>query len=102
MFPSLVPETFGLTIVEAAACGTPAIVARKSGGAAELVNTTGGGLLFETEDELADSIRRLVEDGALRYRLGALARAGYERRYTKRQHVAAYLSQIDEILQDQS
>ena len=102
VFPSLVPETFGLTIVEAAACSTPAIVAKISGGAAELVNTTGGGLLFETEDELADSIRRLVEDRALRDRLGALARAGYERRYTKEQHVAAYLSQIREILQDEA
>src|SRR5438067_26724 len=99
VFPSLVPETFGLTIVEAAACGTPAIVARSSGGAAELISTTGGGMLFETEDELADSIRRLVEDRALRDRLGALARAGYEHRYTKEQHVAAYVSQIDEVLQ---
>jgi glycosyltransferase involved in cell wall biosynthesis len=100
VFPSLVPETFGLTIVEAAACGTPAIVAKGSGGAAELVGTTGGGLIYETEQELADAIRRLVEDRPLRDRLGALARAGYEQRYTKEQHIAAYLSQIDEILQD--
>lgn len=100
VFPSLVPETFGLTIVEAAACGTPAIVSKVSGGGAELVNTTGGGLVFATDGELAQSIRRLVDDPALRDRLGALARAGYEQRYTKEQHVAAYLRQIDEILQE--
>lgn len=100
VLPTLVPETFGLTVVEAAACGTPAIVARSSGGAAELVNTTGGGLLYETEQELADAILRIVEDRALRERLGAYARAGYEQRYTKELHVAAYLRQIGEILQD--
>jgi glycosyltransferase involved in cell wall biosynthesis len=100
VFPSLVPETFGLTIVEAAACGAPAIVSKISGGAAELVNTTGGGLLYETEAELADTIRRVIDDRALRDRLGALARSGYEQRYTKEQHIAAYLRQIDEILQN--
>jgi glycosyltransferase involved in cell wall biosynthesis len=101
LFPSLVPETFGLTVVEAAACGTPAIVSKGSGGAAELVNTTGGGLLYETEQEMVDAIVRITSDRALRDRLGALARAGYEQFYTREQHVAAYLRQIDEILQDE-
>ncbi len=100
VFPSLVPETFGLTIVEAAACGTPAIVAKSSGGAAELVSTTGGGLLYEGDEELAAAIRRLVEDRPFRDELGVRARAGYEQRYTKEHHIAGYLSQIDEILQD--
>jgi glycosyltransferase involved in cell wall biosynthesis len=100
VFPSLVPETFGLTIVEAAACGTPAIVAKSSGGAAELVSTTGGGLLYQGDEELAAAIRRLVEDRPFRDALGLRARAGYEQRYTKERHIAGYLSQIDEILQD--
>jgi glycosyltransferase involved in cell wall biosynthesis len=100
VFPSLVPETFGLTIVEAAACGTPAIVAKSSGGAAELVSITGGGLLYEGDEELAAAIRQLVEDRPLRDELGARARAAYQQRYTKELHIAAYLSQIDEILQD--
>jgi glycosyltransferase involved in cell wall biosynthesis len=100
VFPSLVPETFGLTIVEAAACGTPAIVAKSSGGAAELVSTTGGGLLYEGDEELAAAIRRLVEDRPFRDELGARARAGYQKRYTKALHIAGYLSQIDDVLQD--
>ncbi|MEP7130510.1 MAG: glycosyltransferase [Sphingomicrobium sp.] len=99
VFPSLVPETFGLTIVEAAACGTPAIVAKSSGGAAELVATTGGGLLYDGEAELAAAIRRLVDDGPFRDELGARARAGYRARFTKEHHIAGYLSQIDEVLQ---
>ena len=102
VFPSLVPETFGLTIIEAAACGTPAIVAKSSGGAAELVNMTGGGLAYQGDEELAAAIRRLVDDRPLRDELGERARAAYRRCYTKEQHVAAYLSHIEQILQDKS
>lgn len=100
VFPSLVPETFGLSIVEAAACGTPSIVVRSSGGAAELVESTGGGLLYEGDEELTGAIRRLTEDRAFRDELGARARAGYRAHYTAEGHITAYLSQVDEILQD--
>jgi hypothetical protein len=41
-----------------------------------------------------------VEDRPFRDELGVRARAGYEQRYTKEHHIAGYLSQIDEILQD--
>jgi glycosyltransferase involved in cell wall biosynthesis len=99
VLPTLVPETFGLTIVEAAACATPAIVAKSSGGAAELVNAIGGGLLYDGEAELATAIRRLTEDRPLRDELGARARAAYRARYTKEQHLTGYLSHIEQILQ---
>lgn len=98
VFPSIVPETFGLTLVEAAACGTPSIVAKDSGGAAEIVRTTGGGVLYDGDDELADAIRLLFSDRALRDRLGAMARAGYEANYTEEKHVAGYLRHVDEAL----
>jgi glycosyltransferase involved in cell wall biosynthesis len=98
VFPSLVPETFGLTIVEAAACGTPAIVAEASGGAAELVKSTGGGMLYDGEAELAAAIRQLVDDRSFRDQLGARARAGYLARFTKEHHLAGYLSHVKEVL----
>jgi glycosyltransferase involved in cell wall biosynthesis len=102
VLPTLVPETFGLAVVEAAACGTPAIVAKSSGGAVELVETTGGGLLYGGDEELGAAIRRVTEDRPLRDELGVRARVGYEQRYTKKQHVAGYLRQIEDILQDKS
>jgi glycosyltransferase involved in cell wall biosynthesis len=64
------------------------------------VSTTGGGLLYEGDAELTAAIRRLVDDRPLRDELGARARASYQQRYTKEQHLAAYLSQIDDVLQD--
>lgn len=96
--PSVVPETFGLTLVEAAACGTPAIVAKGSGGAAEIVEKTGGGLVYESDEELAAAIIKLVEDRALRNRLGSLARAGYEAYYTCEKHVTDYLAHVHDVL----
>lgn len=96
--PSVVPETFGLTLVEAAACGTPAIVAGWTGGAAEIVEKTGGGLLYGSNEELAATIRRIVEDRPLRDRLGSLALSGYETYYTREKHVADYLRHVHEVL----
>jgi len=100
VLPTLVPENFPLAVVEAAACGTPSIVSGEPGGAAELVGAMGGGLLYRGEAELAEAIQRLVEDRQLRDELGANARAAYVERYTMERHIAAYLRQIDEILQN--
>lgn len=102
VMPSIAPETFGLTIVEAAACGTPAIAAAGSGGAAEIVAATGGGLLYENDQTLFAAIRQIVGDSGLRARLGALARRGYEERYTRDHHVDAYLGEVDAILAEKS
>ena len=98
VMPSMAPETFGLAIVEAAAFGTPAIVAAGSGGAAEIVNATRGGILYEDDDGLRKAIQRITGDGRLRAALGDLARRGYEERYTQKQHIDAYLAEVDLVL----
>ena len=51
-----------------------------------------------SDEELVAAIRQLTEDRALRDRLGALARAGYEAHYTRDKHVADYLSHVDDVL----
>jgi glycosyltransferase involved in cell wall biosynthesis len=69
------PEPFGLTIIEAMACGRPVIVAR-AGGAAELFRDgeNAVGFLPGDADALAGAIGALVRDPALRQRLAANAR----------------------------
>jgi glycosyltransferase involved in cell wall biosynthesis len=64
-----------MTITEAAACGTPAVVTR-IGGHVDAVADGESGLLVEV-GELADALGRVVADEHLRARLGAgaLARA---------------------------
>ena len=66
-------EGWCLTVMEAAACGTPT-VALAVGGLPESVEDGRTGLLARSEDELADRVRAVVEDPAERDRLGADAR----------------------------
>jgi glycosyltransferase involved in cell wall biosynthesis len=69
--PSLWPEPFGMVILEAMRSGC-AIVATNHGGATEIVENEVSGLLVPPGDgeALATAIERLVDDEALRRRLG--------------------------------
>jgi len=77
---SSVREGWGMTITEAAACGTPAVVSRISGHV-DAVEEGRSGLLAAGEDELLDRLDEVLGDEVLRRRLsdGALANAA---RYT--------------------
>jgi len=97
IFPSLAPEVFGLAIVEAFACGTPAIV-HKSGGVVELIATTGGGITYDTELELINAMEKLARSESLRQELGEKAREGFEKYYREETHLDNYLSLINDIL----
>jgi glycosyltransferase involved in cell wall biosynthesis len=78
------PEPFGLVIAEAMACGR-AVVASRAGGAAELIHPEEDALGHAPGDTagLSAQIRRLVEDEALRARLGIAGRAVAEARFDR-------------------
>ena len=71
---SILPEPFGLVVVEAMALGIP-IVAARFGGPSEIV-TPGSGFLFDpaSPSELADCLTRLARDSDLRSALEKAAR----------------------------
>lgn len=72
-------EAFGMVFQEAAAAGIPAIGTRINA-IPEIVQHGATGLLVPPDDvrALADALRRLVDDAALRTRLGGAARARIE------------------------
>ncbi len=94
IFPSLAVETFGLSIVEAFACGTPAIV-RDAGGCREIVDASQAGFVYRTDEELVHAVRTLADDPDLREEMGKCARENFLRLYTEERHVTAYLDYID-------
>ncbi|MBB4638990.1 glycosyltransferase involved in cell wall biosynthesis [Longimicrobium terrae] len=69
--PNLQPEPFGITFVEAMQAGRP-VVGTAAGGTNEVV-VESTGFLIPVDDAaaLADALRTLVEDEAVRHRLGA-------------------------------
>jgi glycosyltransferase involved in cell wall biosynthesis/O-antigen/teichoic acid export membrane protein len=67
-------EGWCLTVMEAAACGTPS-AALRIGGLPESIVDGRTGLLADTPQELAVAVRGLIADPALRDRLGAAAQA---------------------------
>jgi phosphatidylinositol alpha-1,6-mannosyltransferase len=72
-------EGFGISLVEASACGIP-VVAGRSGGMADAVREGETGFLVEPTDprEVAAMVHRLLEDRELARRLGAGGRAAVE------------------------
>jgi glycosyltransferase involved in cell wall biosynthesis len=74
VFPSTT-DTFGNVIIEAQASGVPVIVS-DSGGPKELVENQANGLVTKSHDadDLTRAIRSLVDDPALRQRMGDCAR----------------------------
>ena len=91
----LLVEGFGISCVEASACGLP-VIASRSGGIPEAVREGETGLLVDPEDPsaVAAAAVRLLEDEALRRRLGAAGREAVERYYNW-DRVTADLIRID-------
>jgi glycosyltransferase involved in cell wall biosynthesis len=88
--PVLRGGAFGLFLLEAMAAGVP-VVQPRLGGFTELVEATGGGVLYEpnTVDELARSLARVIDDRPFARRLGRDGQAAVRTRYTSDAMAAA-------------
>ena len=84
-------ETLPITLLEAAACGTPA-VATDVGSVRDVVVEGETGFIVAPGDEaaLAARITRLLGDAALRERMGAAARRRAEQRFDERDMIRRY------------
>jgi glycosyltransferase involved in cell wall biosynthesis len=81
--PSPYAEPKGLYLLEAMACGVP-VVSPRHGAFPEMLDRTGGGLLFEPNDpkHLADQVLALANDPTRAAALGRRGAEGVRRHYT--------------------
>ncbi len=99
VLPSVTYETFGRTIVEGFAKGTPAVVSDR-GAMAELVDPGRTGLRFRPgdADDLARSVRELLADPAALAAMRRAARAEYESKYTAESNYRALMDVYERAL----
>lgn len=97
LVPSVAHEVFPLVILESFAASTP-VIARNRGSMAEIVNSSGGGLLFNDRGDLREHLRRLQSDLDLRERLGRSGHTAWRERWTLDVHLDRYLSIVDELI----
>lgn len=100
--PSLFPETFGYVVLEAFAVRTPVIVHRGGGAIAETGEMSGGGLGYETSEELHQAILALVKDPVLR---DSLARRGFEQHrgsWSEKSHLEKYFAMIHQVISERN
>lgn len=83
VFPSMGYETFGMAVLEAAACGV-ATIGSRLGAIPELVQEDQTGLLFDSRDpeELAAKVGWAWSHPARMNEMGLAARRQYERKYS--------------------
>jgi glycosyltransferase involved in cell wall biosynthesis len=94
--PSVCLEVFSLTIVEAFRQKTPVIV-RNLGGMPELVQESGGGFTYDTEEELVAAMDHILVDPSRRGELGQRGYRSYQRQWTTQAHLQSYFALIREI-----
>jgi glycosyltransferase involved in cell wall biosynthesis len=95
--PSLCYETFGVVAVEAMARGTP-VIARDGGALREVVEATGGGVLYEREEELESALRGMLDRPDWRRELGERGRRAVLRYSSEESHLGSYLSLVHALL----
>jgi glycosyltransferase involved in cell wall biosynthesis len=96
--PSIWFEVFGQVIIEAFVQKTP-VIARNIGEMPAIIAESGGGIVYDGEDELIAAMERLSSDPTLRERLGLAGYQAYTLKWTAEAHLRGYLGLIHDIIE---
>jgi glycosyltransferase involved in cell wall biosynthesis len=92
--PSITYETFGMASVESFARKTPAIV-RDLGGLPEVVQDSGGGFVYRTDEELLRAIDQVAASERLRTELGEKGYDGFVKWWCREAHLRLYFEYLE-------
>ena len=94
--PSICFDNSPLVTIEAFMHGTP-VIARDLGGMSEMIEDSGGGAVYETDDQLMAAMDRMLAEPDHRKELGDRARRFYETYLTPDAHLGRYFGLIDDL-----
>ena len=96
-------ENFGLTLVEASACGLP-VVASPTGGPKEILEQCNNGLLVNVDDpvEIADALKRIIADQALWEKYSANGIVAANQLYSWTSFAEKYVAIIDDLFKEKN
>ena len=100
LVPSMMRDPFPTTVLEAMSVGKP-VIATNHGGAREAIIDGESGLLVAPGDvkALANQIRKVVRDPALRQQLGAQAQQRYQTYFTEPQFAKRWCAALSRIIE---
>lgn len=94
-------ENFGLTIIEAAACGLP-VVASPTGGPKEIIETAGNGILVDMDDTgaLAIALKKIIADNQLWEQYSEQGIINSTATYSWEAHTDKYMHLVQELTEN--
>ena len=99
--PSLCYEVFPLAAAEALGHGVP-VIARRIGALAEIVDESGGGLLFESLVECRSAMEQLLASPERRRELGDRGRRYALEHWTEEFHLDRYLGLVRRLMMERA
>jgi glycosyltransferase involved in cell wall biosynthesis len=96
--PSICYEVFGIIIIESFSMKTPVIV-NNLGALPEVIEDSGGGMIYDTEDQLLDAMVKLAKDDVLRETLGQKGYDAFLRYWNEESHMRQYMDLIEQMKQ---
>lgn len=96
-------ENFGLTIVEAAACGLP-VIASPTGGPKEILEQCENGLLVDVDNpkEIADALKKIIADQTLWEKFSTNGIVATNQNYSWESFANKYVKLIDELFEEKN
>ncbi len=93
-------EPFGLTIIEAAACGVP-VVATDDGGPRDIIGNCRNGILVDVSDSknIANAINKIINDKNLWKKYSEAGMKNVREHYTWKAHANSYLGETKELVE---
>jgi glycosyltransferase involved in cell wall biosynthesis len=92
--PSVTFETFGMINIEAFARKTP-VIARDLGALPEVIQDSGGGFVYQTDEELLSAMDRIAVSPQLRAELGAKGYRAFTEWWCREAHLKLYFDFLE-------